>query len=101
MAMAGLDVVEKIDRFVEEPEAAEAGGGEEGDEQQGSHRAVDCWGVPAPSPNLFRLPVRPVIIPQLIYLQRINFLFTQIQKPPNAENRVILTRCGGQNNPVS
>jgi uncharacterized membrane protein len=40
MAMAGLDVVEKIDRFVEEPEAAEAGSVEDGDEDDGTHKRI-------------------------------------------------------------
>jgi hypothetical protein len=41
MVKAGLDVVKKAHRLVEKPEAAEAGGGEDRDEQNGHHEAVD------------------------------------------------------------
>jgi hypothetical protein len=41
MVQTGLDVVEKVDRFVEEPEAAEAGDVQNRDEQNGSHKAID------------------------------------------------------------
>ena len=37
MAMAGLDVVEKIDRFVEEPEGTEAGNVEDRSHEGSSH----------------------------------------------------------------
>ncbi len=40
MAKEGLDVVEKIDRFVEEPEAAEAGCREHGDENERTHGQI-------------------------------------------------------------
>jgi hypothetical protein len=38
MAKAGLDVVEKIDRFVENPEASQASGSEERQQEGGGHK---------------------------------------------------------------
>ncbi len=37
MAQRKLDVVEKIDGFVEEPEAGEAGGGQQRQQESGGH----------------------------------------------------------------
>ena len=41
---AGLDVVEKIDRFVEEPEAGQADDGEQWNHQDGCHSGKGCVG---------------------------------------------------------
>jgi hypothetical protein len=41
MVRAGLDVVEKIDRFVEEPEAAEAGNVEDRNQEGSSHKSQE------------------------------------------------------------
>lgn len=41
MARAGLDVVEKIDRFVEEPEGTEAGNVEDRNHEGSSHNLRD------------------------------------------------------------
>ena len=41
MARAGLDVVEKIDRFIEEPKAAEAGHVEDRNENERGHNGFE------------------------------------------------------------
>ena len=47
MARAGLDMVEKVDRFIEEPEAAEAGNVEDRNQKGSSHseaeKQVNNW----------------------------------------------------------
>jgi hypothetical protein len=41
MAMAGLDVIEKIDRFVEEPEGTKAGDVEDRNHEGSSHKSQE------------------------------------------------------------